>query len=120
MEAQSAGLMALPGNSATHMAQRVAVEYDVDLIQHSAQPMSKDLVSWSDMILVMEKSHSDSVVAHFPEATGKVQLIRHYARYGSKKRGIADPYGLDYEAYRFCFVDIEDAVTGLVEYLRRI
>lgn len=120
IEAQSAGLIALPGNSATHMAQRVAAEHDVDLVEHSAQPVSKNLVSWSDLILVMEKSHSDSIVSEFPEETGKVQLIRHYARYGSKKRGIADPYGLDYEAYRFCFVDIEDAVTGLVEYLRLI
>jgi protein-tyrosine phosphatase len=118
MVAQSAGLIALPGNSATHMAQRVAAEHDVDLTAHSAQPVSEDLVSWSDLILVMEKSHSDSIVAQFPEETGKIQLIRHYARYGSKKRGIADPYGLDYEAYRFCFVDIEDAVSGLVAYLR--
>ena len=65
----------------------------------------------------MEKSHKDELLADFPEAAGKTFLIRRFARFGSQKRGIADPYGLQYEAYRFCYVDIEDAVSGLVDHL---
>ena len=117
LQTQSAGLIALPGNPATHMAQQVAKEYAVDLTEHKAQPVSQDLVNWSDLIMVMEKSHQDSLFAQFPEAADKTRLIRHYARYGSKNRGITDPYGLDYEAYRFCFLDIEDAVAGLIKSL---
>ena len=115
--AESAGLIALPGNSATYLAQRVAAEFSVELGEHEAKSVSKDLVTWSDLILVMEKSHQDTLLGCFPEATGKARLIRHFARFGSKTRGIADPYGLEYEAYRFCFLDIEDAVSGLVEFL---
>lgn len=115
--AESAGLLALPGNSATYMAQRVAAEYGVDLSEHKAKSVSKDLVARPDLILVMEKSHEDTLLANFPEATGKALLIRHFARFGSKSRGIADPYGLEYDAYRFCFLDIEDAVSGLIEFL---
>jgi protein-tyrosine-phosphatase len=33
----SAGLLALPGNSATSLAQKVAAEYDVDLSRHMAK-----------------------------------------------------------------------------------
>ena len=117
LTADSAGVLALPGNSATYLAQRVAAEYGVDLAEHEAKSVSKDLVAWSDLILVMEKSHEDALLGGFPEAAGKVLLIRYFARFGSRRRGIADPYGLDYEAYRFCFLDIEDAVSGLVEYL---
>ncbi len=117
LKTQSAGLMALPGNSATYMAQQVAEEYAVDLTEHKAQPVSKNLVNWSDLILVMEKSHQDSLFTQYPEAADKTRLIRHYARYGSRNRGIADPYGLNYEAYRFCFLDIEDAVAGLIKSL---
>ncbi len=120
LRARSAGLIALPGNSATYMAQRDAAEYAVDLADHQAQPVSQDLMDWADLILVMEKSHQDSLLNLYPETAGKIQLIRHYARYGSRKRGIADPYGLDYEAYRFCFLDIEDAVTGLIESLKSL
>ena len=115
--AESAGLLALPGNSATYMAQRVAAEHDVDLGEHQAKSLSGELVAWSDLILFMEKSHQDMLLNSFPESKDKAMLIRHFARFGSKKRGIADPYGLDYEAYRFCFLDIEDAVTGLIGFL---
>ncbi|MCK5194143.1 MAG: hypothetical protein KAQ71_10060, partial [Desulfobulbaceae bacterium] len=41
LTADSAGLLALPGNSATYMAQRVAVEYGVDLSDHKAKFVSK-------------------------------------------------------------------------------
>jgi protein-tyrosine phosphatase len=119
ISADSAGILALPGNSATHMAQRVAAEYHVDLCGHKAKSVSKDLVAGSDLILVMEKSQENSLLSLFPEASGKTLLIRHFALFGSRRRGIADPYGLVYEAYRFCFLDIEDAVTGLVEFLFR-
>ncbi len=115
--ADSAGLLALPGNSATSLAQRVAAEYGVDLAEHKAISLSKDLVACSDLILIMEKSHEEALLAAFPEAAGKVLLIRYFARFGSRTRGIADPYGLEYDAYRFCFLDIQDSVSGLVEYL---
>lgn len=117
LTADSAGLLALPGNSATYLAQQVAAEHGVDLTEHKAKSVSKDFADWSDLILVMEKSHKDSLLTAFPEASGKVLLIRHFARFGSRRRNISDPYGLEYEAYRFCFLDIEDSVSGLAEYL---
>jgi protein-tyrosine phosphatase len=117
LAADSAGLLALPGNSVTRLAQRVAVEYGVDLSEHEAKSVSKDLVAWSDLILVMEKSQEDALLTAFPGAAGRVLLLRYFARFGSRRRGIADPYGLDYDAYRFCFLDIEDAVSGLIQYL---
>ena len=115
--ADSAGLIALPGNPATTLAQRVAAEYGVSLTDHQAKPVTENLVDWSDLILVMEKGHKEALLFNSPKASDKVLLIRHFARFGSRNRGIADPYGLNYDAYRFCFLDIEDAVTGLVEFL---
>ena len=119
LRADSAGLLALPGNPATFLAQRVAAEHGLDLAEHEAKSVSKDLVAWSDLILLMEKSHEDGLLAAFPEAAGKVLLTRYFARYGSRRRGIADPYGLHYDAYRFCFLDIEDAVSGLIDFLSK-
>lgn len=117
IRADSAGLLALPGNAATAMAQRVAAEYDVDLSSHRAKPVSARLLTWCDLALVMEKSHEKELLDAFPEALNQVLLLRHFARYGSRRRGISDPYGLQYEAYRFCFLDIQEAVSGLVQYL---
>jgi protein-tyrosine-phosphatase len=115
--ADSAGLLALPGNPATYLAQQLADEHGVDLAGHKAKSVSKELVARSDLILVMEKSHEDALLNAFPGTAGKVLLLRRFARFGSRRRGVADPYGLDYDAYRFCFLDIQDAVSGLVEYL---
>ena len=115
--ADSAGLLALPGNSVTFLAQKVAVEHGVELTGHRAKRLSQKLVDWSELILVMEKSHKDELLADFPEATDKTFLIRRFARFGSRNRGIADPYGLQYDAYRFCYLDVEDAVLGLMDYL---
>lgn len=116
-QAGSAGLLALPGNSVTFLAQKVAAEHGVDLAEHKAKRLSQKLVDWAELILVMEKSHKDELLADFPEATDKTFLIRHFARFGSRNRGIADPFGLQYDAYRFCYLDIEDAVLGLVDHL---
>jgi protein-tyrosine-phosphatase len=115
--ADSAGLLALPGNSVTFLAQKVAAEHGVDLAEHQAKRLSQKLVDWAELILVMEKTHKDELLAEFPEAMDKTFLLRRFARYGSRNRGIADPYGLQYDAYRFCYIDIEDAVSGLVDYL---
>jgi len=116
-DAGSAGLLALPGNSATFLAQKVAARHGVDLTGHRAKRLSRELVDRSDLILVMEKPHKDELLADFPEAADKTFLMRRFARFGSRIRGIADPYGLQYDAYRFCYLDIEDAVSGLVDYL---
>ena len=115
----SAGLLALPGNSASGLAQKVAAEYDVDLSGHIAKSVKEDIIAGSDLILVMENSHAKDLLDAFPEAEDKVFLIRRFARFGSRDRGIADPYGLNYEAYRFCFLDIQDCVSGLAEYARQ-
>jgi len=113
----SAGLLALPGNNATILAQKVAAEYDVDLSDHIAKSVKEDIINRSDFILVMENSHAKDLLYAFPKAEDKVFLIRRFARFGSEDRGIADPYGLNYEAYRSCFLDIQDGVSGLAEYL---
>ena len=117
--ADSAGLLALPGNSASGLAQKVAAEYDVDLSGHIAKSVKEDIIAGSDLILVMENSHAKDLLDAFPEAEDKIFLIRRFARFGSRDRGIADPYGLNYDAYRFCFLDIQDCVSGLAEYARR-
>ena len=115
--AESAGLIALPGNPVTFLAQKVAAEHGVELAGHEAKRLSQELVDGAELILVMEKPHKDELLADFSEATDKTFLIRRFARFGSRSRGVADPYGLQYDAYRFCYLDIEDAVSGLVDYL---
>jgi protein-tyrosine-phosphatase len=113
----SAGISALPGNPASFNAVRVAHENSINLEEHKARLLTPELISNADLILVMEPSHRQALISRYSEASDKILLLRHFALYGSRKRGINDPYGPNLEAYRFCFQDIKECVESLHEWL---
>jgi protein-tyrosine-phosphatase len=117
LEVGSAGLIALPGNSASLNAVRVARENSISLAEHKARPITTELIDNADLVLVMESHQGHELIADHPQAAEKILLLRHFARYGSRERGISDPYGRNPEAYRFCFEDIKECVESLHEWL---
>ena len=117
MEIGSAGLAALPGSPASFHALRVALENSVYLQEHQARLVTPELIDKADLIVVMEPGHRQQLLDTYPQTSDKILLLRHFARYGSQKRGIHDPYGLNLEAYRFCFGDIKECVQSLHEWL---
>lgn len=117
MEIGSAGLAALPGSSASFHSVQVALENSVSLAEHKARLLTAELIEQADLILVMESGHRHQLVDRHPQTSGKIYLLRHFARYGSRERGIPDPYGLSLEGYRFCFEDIKECVLSLHEWL---
>ena len=117
MEIGSAGLAVLPGSSASFHSVQVALENSISLEDHQAHLATTELIEQADLILVMEFGHQSHLVDRHPEASDKIYLLRHFARYGSQERGIPDPYGLNLEGYRFCFEDIKECVESLHEWL---
>ncbi len=117
VEIGSAGFMALPGNPASFNALRVAKENSIDLEKHRARLVTPDIISNADLILVMEPRHREKLVSRQSGASDKVLLLRQFATCGSRERGINDPYGLNLEAYRFCFQDIKECVESLHEWI---
>ena len=117
MQVGSAGLIALPGNAASFNAVRVAKENSISMAEHKARPITAELIDNADLVLVMESHQGHELIADHPQASEKILLLRHFARYGSRERGISDPYGRNLEAYRFCFEDIKECVESLHEWL---
>jgi protein-tyrosine-phosphatase len=117
VQVHSAGFIALPGNTATDLALLVAKEQGVDLSQHRAQPLTSSLIREADLILVMEPGHRWELLYHRSEAASKIFLLTHFAPSGDRDRGIADPYGMDIEAYRLCFREIRECVESLFAWL---
>lgn len=117
MQVGSAGLIALPGNSASFNAVRVARENSISLEEHKARLITTELIDNADLVLVMESHQGHELITDHPQASEKILLLRHFARYGSRERGISDPYGRNLEAYRFCFEDIKECVESLYEWL---
>ena len=117
MQVGSAGLIALPDNAASFNAVRVARENSISLDEHRARLVNTELIDNADLVLVMESHQGHELIANHPQASEKILLLRHFARYGSRERGISDPYGRNLEAYRFCFEDIKECVESLHEWL---
>ena len=117
MQVGSAGLIALPGNTASFNAVRVAKENSISLEEHKARLITTELIDNADLVLVMESHQGHELITDHPQASEKILLLRHFARYGSRERGISDPYGRNLEAYRFCFEDIKECVESLHEWL---
>jgi protein-tyrosine phosphatase len=118
IEIGSAGLTALPGSPASYNAIRVAQENSICLLKHEARLTTVELIDEADLILVMDKAQRQQVISRYPQASNKVLLLRRFARFGSRERPIHDPYGINIEAYRFCFEDIKECVESLLEWLR--
>ena len=117
IEVGSVGLTAFPGSPASFQALRVARENSLSLEKHQARLVTPELIDQADLIVVMEPGHRRQLLDLHPQAAGKILLLRHFARYGSRERGIPDPYGLNLEVYRFCFEDIKECVKSLHEWL---
>lgn len=84
---ESAGTHALVGMPADQNVTEILQESNIDVTTHRARQLKHELIGWSDLILVMEKSHMQEIMARFPTATGKVISIGKW-----KNIEIPDPY----------------------------
>ena len=111
----SAGIFANPGNIPEPFAVQVAREAGVDISGYRARVVNNDILSWADIVLVMESGQRGFISMAFPHQSGKVFLLGNFKR--SEGEGvIADPYGSSLEAYRTCFEEIREAIDGLIQF----
>lgn len=104
----SSGLGALVGKPADPSSVELMTKKDIDLNNHCAQQINSVLVSASDLILTMEKSHIDAIQSQFPECRGKVHLIGKW----SDNLEIPDPYRKDKEAFSSAALLIESGLDA--------
>lgn len=72
---QSAGTHAVINHTADQHSVAVLEELGVNITTHRARQLKPELIAWSDLILVMEKSQLQDIVTRFPTAKGKVICI---------------------------------------------
>ena len=107
VQAQSAGLAAVPGDAASPGALRTARRLGADLSGHRARQATGEMLSQADKVFVMSPAHRAEVLRRFPEAKDKVFTL---------SPPIPDPWGQDDEAYMRCAWVLEDAMlnAGLI------
>jgi protein-tyrosine-phosphatase len=109
LEVQSAGLAAFPGLPAAPEAVEACLEKGVDISGHQSQPLGKELVLQSDLILTMTSKHKEMILKKMPALEGKVREFSEFA--GAGAQDIEDPVGQPLEVYR----QVRDQIEGLIQ-----
>jgi protein-tyrosine phosphatase len=104
----SAGLAAMDGGGATPEAIVAMSERGLDISQHETQPLSETLVRQADYLFTMTRSHREAIVAQWPEAAERAQML------SAAGADVGDPVGGPLERYRRCAEQIEDELRGRV------
>ena len=102
----SAGTQAIEGNRATDFAVIAAREHGIDISRHRARMLTTDDIENSRIILCMEPSHVEWVLATDVSASGRIYTLAEFSGGPSKRKTIPDPYGCSLREYRECFDDI--------------
>lgn len=102
---ESAGLAAMPGAPSAPEAVEVLAQRQLDLSQHQSQPVTDQLVRNADLILAMTRAHRAALLERWPEAAGRVFLVRH------DRGDVSDPIGGPLEVYRRCAEQLDAELT---------
>jgi protein-tyrosine-phosphatase len=105
VEVASAGTSAWEGAGPSDGSILVGLERRLDLSQHRAQQLTRELVDSSDIILAMGPSHLERIEAL--GGAGKAQVLRQFTSPGGAPDGISDPFGADLETYRATANELE-------------
>ena len=115
---RSAGTGAMEGAPASAETAKVLKEQGIDIEDHFSELVSGEHIRWADLILALSPSH----VRTIDDLGGgqKVSLLTDFMDTEEKGKGVDDPFGAGEEAYRLAFVQIEQAVMGLMSRLEPI
>ena len=113
VEVSSAGTGAWDGASASEGAYLVALENDLDLSDHGATLLTRDLVDGAHLILTMARHHRTRVEEL--GGAGKTFVLGEYAGETGPEAEVSDPFGSDLPVYRDTFAAIHRLATLAVE-----
>ncbi|MDB5957090.1 low molecular weight protein-tyrosine-phosphatase [Ramlibacter sp.] len=108
----SAGLGALIGQPADEMAVQLLKERGLDISDHRAAQLTRQMCLNADLVLVMDQIQRMRVEEMYPQVHGRVFKIGEFT-----SQDVPDPYRQPDKAFRDALFHIEE---GIKEWLRRI
>jgi len=115
VEIQSAGTSPSPWLEFPQRAREVLAEEGVKDVSHTAQGVEASMVESTQIILVMERRHKEFVEGEFPEAKGKVFLLKEYAGIKDSSPNIQDPFGQSRSVYAKVLSEIKKALILIIK-----
>lgn len=108
----SAGTGASDGAPASEGSLLVGLEHGLDLSEHRARLLTRELAQSSDLILTMSPQHRDRA-----QALGggeRVHVLGEYAGRAPAESEVLDPFGSDLDAYRVTFRQLEELIDAVI------
>ena len=116
LEISSAGTYGWEGQPASSLSVEVLKEIGVDLSDHRASRLTREMIEQSDLVVVMAGEHKDAVLRMAPEAVPRVIILGELEE-GRKTPDIDDPIGGDRTVYERTRDEIDRLTALLIEYL---
>ncbi len=114
-EVSSAGLGALVGDPAHPTSIELMSKRGLDLRGHIARQLDESIVNGSDMVLTMEKAHTDYITSQWPQARGRVFRWGHWEAFD-----IPDPYRRGEQAFEDALALIDTGLKQWADKLRQL
>jgi protein-tyrosine phosphatase len=108
----SAGIGALVGHKADAKASQLMMARGLDISNHRACQLNKEMIRRADLVLVMELAHKMEIESKEPSAKGKVFRLGEWGGYD-----IPDPYQLDLKVFESVLALIDQGVGQWVKKL---
>ncbi len=112
LEVYSAGLGALVGHPADEKVRLLMAGRGIDVSEHRAVQVNRDMLRWAELILVMEDGHRAELRNMDPSVAGKVMLLGRWI-----DTQVADPYMQEMAAFEDALDVIDRAVASWMERL---
>ena len=104
----SAGTHAVMGGPASHTAVKVMNSHGINLNFHRSKPISESIVRNSDLIITMERNHTEIIKRQWPFCTWVYEL-KNFAQdvpVEPFEMDIVDPIGMGQEIYEGVFDEL--------------
>lgn len=111
----SAGLGALVGNPADETAVRLLRGLGIDISDHRAIQITKQMCLQSDVVLVMEAEQRKRLEEMYPQARGRIFRLGELT-----KHDVPDPYRRPEQAFKDALALIEQGVDQWVQRVHRL
>lgn len=124
IKVSSAGTAAINDAPPTYEAYDVMKKRGIDIANHKARLVNKEIMNEADMIFAMTQRHYDELASRFPESKGKIFILKEYAGQVGldakssngkfPEKNVADPIGEPEEVYEECARIIEECLEKII------
>lgn len=113
--ASSAGIYARDGDRASSQALAAMKHMGLDLSNHCARQVSREIIRDSYIIFTMTASHKNMLVAMYTSCRDSIFTLKEYV--DGTDGDIEDPFGGSIEVYKDCAMEIRDYIVKAINKL---